>query len=97
MFDETVASWVTWEPHSRLALVHLDADLYTSTKTVLDAITHLLGPGTVMVCDEILPPFPPEQEWRAVHEWMEAHSVEYEWIARGQKEHASFKIQEMTP
>jgi predicted O-methyltransferase YrrM len=99
LFEDYVSSWAVEHAATagRLALVHLDADLYTSTKTVLDAIAPLLGPGTVMICDDVLPPMPADQEWRAVHEWMESHAVEYEWIARTKQWRASFVITEKTP
>jgi len=50
-FDETVPAFaaVTTEP---LRFVHLDADLYSSTRTVFDALSDRFVPGTIVVFDE---------------------------------------------
>lgn len=50
-FDETVPAFaaVTTEP---FRFVHLDADLYSSTKTVFDAVGDRFVPGTIVVFDE---------------------------------------------
>lgn len=48
-FADTVASY-DWPEH--LALVHFDADLYSSTMTCLDSIGAYIQPGCVVVFDE---------------------------------------------
>lgn len=50
LFEDTLPGWVAANPDARVTLVHIDCDLYSSTRTVL---THLpLAPGTVVVLDE---------------------------------------------
>ena len=52
------------------ALVHIDCDLYSSTKTVLDLLAPRIVAGTVMVLDEYWIVIDKEQ--RAFNEWMAA-------------------------
>ena len=50
-FDRTLPGFLAEHPED-VALLHLDADLYSSTKTVLDALESRLRPGTVVIFDE---------------------------------------------
>jgi len=50
-FDKTVPEWNTAH-EGTFAFVHLDADLYSSTKTVFDTLGDRFVPGTVVVFDE---------------------------------------------
>ena len=66
----------------KLRLVHVDCDLYSSTRTVLEGLRPLLQPGTVLLFDEFLGFEGFEQhEFRAWHEFAERHKVEYEYTA----------------
>jgi predicted O-methyltransferase YrrM len=47
LFEDTLP---TFDPPDHVGLVHIDCDLYSSTKTVLDHIR--LDPGTIVVFDE---------------------------------------------
>lgn len=38
----------------QLGLVHLDADLYSSTRDALTGIREFIGPGTVLIFDELI-------------------------------------------
>jgi hypothetical protein len=50
-FDETVPKFAA-EHSGPFSFVHLDADLYSSTKTVFDVLGDWFVPGTVVVFDE---------------------------------------------
>jgi len=50
-FETTLPGFLE-ENRGRIAFVHLDADLYSSTSTVLRLLGDRLGPGTVLVFDE---------------------------------------------
>ncbi len=50
-FDTTVPPFAT-EHKGPFSFVHLDADLYSSTKTVMDGLFDWFVPGTVVVFDE---------------------------------------------
>lgn len=51
LFEDTLPV-VDWERTGPVGLVHIDCDLYTSTRTVLNHIGSLLKPGTYVVFDE---------------------------------------------
>jgi hypothetical protein len=64
------------------ALLHLDADLYSSTKTVLDAFRDRIRPGTVIVFDEYYNyPGWKNHEWKAWQEFVNEKSYNYECVA----------------
>jgi len=53
----------------RVSLAHLDADLYSSTSCVLNWLTPLLAPGSLLLFDEFYGEDPAEA--RAFSEWLE--------------------------
>jgi O-methyltransferase len=80
----TVPGWfkdtlnrATTERHalSRAAIVHVDCDLYDSTRTVLDFVTDLLVEGSVLIFDDWynFGGDPDLGEQRAFREWRWAH------------------------
>lgn len=52
-FNETLPVFLSQNPASGFALVHIDCDLYESTKTVLDLIWERLVPGGIVAFDEL--------------------------------------------
>ena len=50
-FEHTVPGWAATQSEP-LGLVHMDADLYSSTMTVLEHLNKLIVPGTVILFDE---------------------------------------------
>ena len=94
-FERTVARWWADEcaklrergsdggvPLPRLSLVHLDADLYSSTKVALDVLAPVLRDGVLVVADELLqyPGFE-RHELRALYEFAREHDRHLEWLA----------------
>ena len=64
-----------------IKLLHLDADLYSSTKTVLDVFANQIVPGTVILFNEYWNhPTWKKHEYRAWQEHCKAHGVKYEYI-----------------
>ena len=64
-----------------VAFAHIDCDLYTSTKTVLDAIAPRLVAGSVLVFDEFFNiPNWRENEYRAFREFVKDHDVAVSYI-----------------
>lgn len=64
-----------------IALLHLDADLYSSTKTVLDAFAKHIVPGTVILFNEYWNhPTWKKHEFKAWQEYCKMYGVDYEYI-----------------
>ena len=75
LFQETLPGFLAgFERRSRL-VVHMDADLYTSTLYVLTSIAPILRPGDVLLFDEFNVPL---HEFRAFSEFVSAYRVRYE-------------------
>jgi hypothetical protein len=70
LFDETLGPWAE-SFERRLGLVHVDCDLYSSTRTVLRAVDGLLADDAIVVFDEAHGyPGWEEHEAKAFHEWL---------------------------
>jgi len=85
-FDETLPGFM--DAHDGpVAFVHADADLYSSTVTILDHVGPRLQPGSVIVFNEYFN-YPNWQahEFKAWQEFVAAHDVEYEYLAWGHLE-----------
>ncbi len=65
-----------------ISFLHMDCDLYQSTKDVFNTIGHRLVPGSIILFDEIYN-YPGWQnfEWRALQEFLQATSKEADFIA----------------
>jgi hypothetical protein len=66
---------------SQIGFIHVDADLYSSTKTALDAFGPRIGPGTALLFDEYWN-FPGcyEHEFRAFQEFIQASGLRFEYL-----------------
>lgn len=79
-FDKSVPPFLASHP-GPAALLHLDADLYSSTKTVLDAFRERIVPGTVLVFDEYYNyPNWREHEFKAFQEFVAANGLRYKYV-----------------
>jgi macrocin-O-methyltransferase TylF-like protien len=60
-FKETIPRFLAENPHVSFALVHVDCDLYESTREVLERVWEHVSPGGTLVFDELFhPDFPGE-------------------------------------
>jgi hypothetical protein len=79
-FEATLPGFAR-EVEGPAAFLHIDSDLYSSAKTVLDALGDRIGPGTVIVFDEYLNyPGWQDGEVRAWREFCEARGVRYRYV-----------------
>lgn len=82
-FDKTVPVFAT-EHEGPFAFAHLDADLYSSTKTVMDTLFDWFVPGTVIVFDEYFGYHGWElHEHKAFMELLERSGMTYQGIGIG--------------
>ena len=79
-FHESLPRFLGQHP-DRIAFIHMDCDLYSSTKTVLDLIKDRLVPGTTIVLDDFLmEPGWQHQEHKAWLEFAEMNGIEFEYF-----------------
>jgi len=79
-FEETLPEWL--DAHlGPIAFLHIDSDLYSSAKYVLDHVNARLVPGTVIVFDEYFN-FPgwQQDEFRAWQEFVSKNKIQYEYL-----------------
>lgn len=92
-FDETLPRFAAEHPGS-VAMLHIDCDLYSSTKCVFDLLGNRIGPGAVLVFDEFFNyPGWEEHEYRAFTEFAEARRLSYEYLCyNGEHEQVAIRI-----
>lgn len=80
-FEDALPAFLRTHP-GPVRLLHVDCDLYSSTRTVLDALAGRLVPGTVVVFDDLLGyPGHEQHELRAWTEHVRAHGLHWELVA----------------
>jgi predicted O-methyltransferase YrrM len=79
-FDRTLPAWLV-EHREPIAFVHIDCDVYSSTKIIFDGIGSQLQPGAIIVFDEYFGyPGWQHHEYRAFQEFVEANGIRYEYL-----------------
>lgn len=86
-FDNSLPIFLANNPNiTPPRLIHVDCDLYSSTKVIFDHLGDLLGPGSVIVFDELLHYHRfRENEFLAFYQFLEAHQLTFRWLARSGK------------
>jgi hypothetical protein len=80
-FDKTLETFLAQNPGKKVAFLHVDCDLYSSTKTVLFALRDRLVPGSIILFDELINyPGWQDQEYRAFMEYVAEQNVSFEYI-----------------
>lgn len=87
-FDESLPIWLQDNP-GPVSFLHIDCDLYSSTKTVLDLLNDRIVVGTVIVFDEMYPwadindyNLWAEGEYKALGEWIEKYDRSFRVLFR---------------
>jgi predicted O-methyltransferase YrrM len=79
-FDESLPRWLAAHP-GPAAFIHVDCDLYISTRVILTLLAERLVPGTVIVFDEYLNyPNWEQHEYKAFQEFVAAYAVRYRYL-----------------
>ena len=92
-FDATLPAFAAAHA-GPVALLHIDCDLYSSTKCVLDHLGGRLVPGSVIVFDEFFNyPGWEEHEFRAFYEFAAARRLRFEYLAyNSQHEQVAIRV-----
>jgi hypothetical protein len=67
----------------QLGLIHIDCDLYSSTRDVLFGANEYIDAGTVIIFDELIGyQCYEDHEYKALREWLEETGYNMEWHAK---------------
>jgi len=92
LFQDTLKAFLATHVEP-VAFCHFDADLYSSTKYVLDTIKTRLAPGAIFIFDEIIGDQPcHDNEARAFAEWLTETGYTCECIGMRHRKAGIFKI-----
>jgi len=81
-FNETLVEFIQTQ-NKKVSFIHIDADLYSSTKYILDVLKDHMDTDCILVFDELVnyPGFDGDNgELRAFYEFVTENKVDYEWI-----------------
>lgn len=79
-FDASLPPFLKTHPQ-KAAFLHVDCDLYSSTKTVFDLFSDRIVPGTVIVFDEFFNyPGWKDGEFKAFNEFVAQTGRRFEWL-----------------
>ncbi len=80
-FDKTVPVFLEQHPEP-VSYLHIDSDLYSSAKTILDLFAPRIKPGTVIIFDEFFNyPGWKQGEYLAFEEFVAAHGTRFDYAA----------------
>ena len=81
-FNETLLDFIT-KQSKKVSFIHMDADLYSSTKYILDTLKDYIDTDCIVVFDELVnySGFDGDTgELKAFYEFITENKVEYSWI-----------------
>jgi hypothetical protein len=85
-FDQTLPAFLAENP-GPVSLIHIDSDIYSSAKTIMENLAGRICPGTIIVFNEYFNyPNWQQHEFRAFQEFCEVCQVEYDYLCWGQFE-----------
>lgn len=80
-YDQTALPFAKEHNDEKIAFLHIDCDLYSSTKTVLEAFRTMITKGTVICFDEYYNyPDWEEGEYKAFIEFTETYKINFEYL-----------------
>lgn len=75
LFQQTLPAFLKTYSVGKRKVIHMDADLYTSTLFVLTSISPFLAKGDIIMFDEFNVPM---HEFKAFSEWTQSYYIKYE-------------------
>lgn len=84
-FENTIPEYLKDHKKEIISVLHVDCDLYSSTKTVLYSLNHLIVPGTIICFDEWFytksdGKLFDDHECKCFNEWVKDNSRKFEYI-----------------
>jgi hypothetical protein len=97
-FSDSIPPWKAANP-GPISFLHVDCDLYSSTRDVLTLLNDRIVPGTVIAFDEMYPWSDPaeydlwaEGEYRALGEWLSEFDREFKPLLRSGHQQCSLIV-----
>lgn len=87
-FKDTLPPFLQKHKNQKVSFLHIDADLYSSSKFILDTLKDYLDKDCVVIFDELVnyDGFDGEKgELKAFYEFLQENKVDYEWIGMNGK------------
>lgn len=82
-FDETLPTRAEDHRESRITLLRIDCDIYSSTKAILDSVGHLITAGTWLLFDEMIGYRGRQNhEYKALREFLDSSEFAAEYVAQ---------------
>mgnify|MGYP001378910820 CR=1 FL=1 len=95
-FENTIPEFLK-KSSKKISLLHIDCDIYSSTKIVFDNLVQCIMPGTIIMFDEYFGTFEwKRNEFKAFHEFVEKYHVIYDYIAYTDTGSVALKINAIT-
>lgn len=97
-FKDTIPEWKQ-KHNDRIAFIHIDCDLYESTKDIFNGLNDRISKGTILLFDEIIDFAGDwyknwrEGEWKALNEWLAEHGREVKPIGRTEHQQTAFVVE----
>jgi predicted O-methyltransferase YrrM len=92
LFNETLQKFIK-DHEEPIGFLHIDCDLYSSTKDVLQILSEKIHAGCIIVFDEYFNyPGWQEGEFKAFHEFIERTGMSYKYIGYNRHEQVVVKI-----
>ncbi len=87
LFEDTLPKWKESHSDTKVSFIHLDADIYSSTKYVLDNIDDMITSRTLVQLDDYHPNIPANAEhvFKAFHEYIDEKGYDFKYLARTPK------------
>ena len=81
-FENTLPGFVEQHRDEKIALLHVDCDLYSSTVTILQNLAEMLVPGSIIIFDELINYHGWEDgEFKAFMEFITERKLAFEYVA----------------
>jgi len=96
-FDQTIPKYIG-SHIAPIKLLHVDCDLYVSTKTIFDMLNDRIVKGTVIVFDDFYPwgkiPYPnwADGEYKALQEWIETYDRQFTVLSHNKHQQCAILI-----
>ena len=92
LFSDTLPKFMKLH-NNPISFIHIDCDVYESTKTIFDCCGKNISNGCIIVFDDLFnyKNFQ-NHEIKAFYEWSTENNIQYEWIGSASKVHTTDNI-----